>query len=543
MIPLAELVARQTLGRVRAAAGQLRRPWFLVPSVLGAGFAVYALAVVLAAVSWASPVGLHGLLGTLALWGVAGGWMAAAARPAPSFSRAELQLLAPAPLTRRQLLAYRVLRAQPGFLALAAVFGVAAGDARLPHHTAFAGVWLALNAGLLHQLGASLTLARVRQLGGPRWLTTLPAAILVGALAMIVVISAPPSPSLDASARELLSWSDAMWHVSPAQELLRPMRLLVELPLARDEAAFLQALPGALLVIAVLGLWVGLIIPDFVELATAVADDRQDEEDDGAVGRWLPSRWPVPALAPTGPFWRALAWRGLVGLARRVQPGAVASVLAVNAAVALAWSISQGLQPDQNLSQSVSGLAVALVVLGPSLMALDLRQDLGRLDVLRAWPVPGASLVRGGLIAPIGLTSALHVILIAGATSASDGDPLQRAAAFAGGIIALPGATALAFAIANLLALWFPGLERRGDGARGIEAVGRLIVGTTLRNAVLWIALLPAWAGLAVGLAAGGALGLDQASFFPAGAMFGLIAGAEAEIVVRMAGRRLDRRQ
>jgi hypothetical protein len=70
-----------------------------------------------------------------------------------------------------------------------------------------------------------------------------------------------------------------------------------------------------------------------------------------------------------------------------------------------------------------------------------------------------------------------------------------------------------------------------------------LIVGTTLRNAVLWIALLPAWAGLAVGLAAGGALGLDQASFFPAGAMFGLIAGAEAEIVVRMAGRRLDRRQ
>ena len=44
--------------------------------------------------------------------------------------------------------------------------------------------------------------------------------------------------------------------------------------------------------------------------------------------------------------------------------------------------------------------AAIAVLLGPQMLRNDLRQDLARLPLLKTWPVSGAALIRGEVLAP-----------------------------------------------------------------------------------------------------------------------------------------------
>jgi hypothetical protein len=148
---------------------------------------------------------------------------------------------------------------------------------------------------------------------------------------------------------------------------------------------------------------------------------------------------------------------------------------------------------------------------GPYLARNDLRADLTKLTILKSWPVRGSALVRGEILAPAALLSAIAWISIAGALALSSprtfgGDPdvLVRLTWAAAAALATPGLIFAQLIVHNGMALIFPAWVRLGPRqSRGIDTMGQMILLTLAMTILVAIALIPA---LIVGALVGGSL-------------------------------------
>src|SRR6185312_8073423 len=55
-----------------------------------------------------------------------------------------------------------------------------------------------------------------------------------------------------------------------------------------------------------------------------------------------------------------------------------------------------------------------VIFLGPQIARNDLRQDLGHIALLKTWPIPSGALIRGELLAPLTVLSAVAWLFILG---------------------------------------------------------------------------------------------------------------------------------
>src|SRR5207249_4440099 len=126
------------------------------------------------------------------------------------------------------------------------------------------------------------------------------------------------------------------------------------------------------------------------------------------------------------------------------------------------------------------------------ILRLDLRQDLEHLELMKTWPVPPGALVRGEIVWPAALLTAITwaMILIGLVLS---GVAFSRAGAawrFSLGIAALMLAPALIFAqyaIHNAATVLFPAWVPLGrQRSRGVEAMGQRL----LLLAATWLSLI-----------------------------------------------------
>jgi hypothetical protein len=132
------------------------------------------------------------------------------------------------------------------------------------------------------------------------------------------------------------------------------------------------------------------------------------------------------------------------------------------------------------------------VLLAPQAVRIDMRQDLQHLELMKTWPVRAADVVRGELLWPGALITAVAWTLIAFATILSGalfarlGTPLRVSLGLAAATLA-PGLAFAQLAIHNGMALLFPAWVALGSQrARGFDAMGQRIV--TLAGS--WLALL-----------------------------------------------------
>ncbi len=147
------------------AARQLRRsrnPRYALALAIGAAYFYY--------IFWRNPRQVHGeilpllndaghlvaVAGLLA--GAVGMWLFGGDSTALAFTQAEASILFPAPVSRRQLVLYKIVRGQLPLLfnTLIWVLLLDAGRSDLPAWARFAGVWLLFATIFLHRLGASL---------------------------------------------------------------------------------------------------------------------------------------------------------------------------------------------------------------------------------------------------------------------------------------------------------------------------------------------------------------------------------------------------
>ena len=485
--------------------------------------------------------------GALALWGLAVVvWLWPFASKTWTFTGAEVQFFFTAPVTRRALLNYKLLRPQLGLLfgvGVASLFSGAASARGAGRWSFVLGGWLLFAVIVLHALGANLTKASFRAPASKiPWLAWASAAVMVlmsGAVLeslaapALLLLSRPPGEALRAVLEASRSGIAAL--------ALWPFTAVVAPVLAAGPAAFARAIVPALGVAAVSYWWV-LASDAQLERSSAAAELTQVKERRGLpkpVVRAAPF-----ALAPTGRLETLVFWKNTIQLGRYASVTVLVRVLMPVLILAFIVGLNR---KAGSIVPLVLMLAFFATLIGPYMVRNDLRMDLPRLPVLKTWPITGRELLVGEILAPwVVLSVAVWFLLalafaLSRAWDAGPGDPLGRAAVAAAGAILAPMLIAGQLIVQNAAVVLFPGWVATGGArARGVEAMGQNILMFAATLLSLAIGVMPP-------LAVAGALGwlfyllIGWPGVLPAAVVFAGILLGEATLVLTWLGRLLER--
>ncbi|HEY6107806.1 MAG TPA: putative ABC exporter domain-containing protein [Gemmatimonadales bacterium] len=484
-------------------------------------------------------------------------WIFGSAETPFTFQLAETDFLFPAPLTRRQVIQFRLLRTQVPLLISAAfsvlIFSRARFGAQVPLR--IVGLWLVYLTLQLHAAGAALvrgSLSLQGVTGLRRRVVTLGAiAALLGGLWLGVRASLPGvlaawSEDSGAGAAELVR----ALHHGVLGVVLWPLFALKGPLLAATPLQFVQRLPAALLVAAAHYVWVVRSTLSFEEAAVEHAGKVARRLEARRRGRDVPVGGPRGApralvpLAASGPPAAAIVWKNATGAMREFRLRTLVLLLVLIVAMGSVLG-GRGRGGPANL---IAVLALALsgvaLVFGPLALRYDLRRDLELLDVLKTYPVRGFELVAAEVLGPVLLLSAVTAFGVCLAFVASLASHSQlpslgdRVALLIGALALIPAVLMVLLLVQNAAALLFPAWTAIGpERATGFEATGQRILSFVGTAFALLVAVLPA--ALVGGVAAIGAraLGVGPAWTAAVWAVVGAAAlGAESYLGIRLLG-------
>ncbi len=550
--PLGYLAARSTRNRLVRQLRRLRTPRYALALLMGLAYLWYIGIRQRPASQQAdvSPetVELLAAAGVTAvlLWT----WVFGADRRALAFSRAEVTWLFPAPVTRRQLIQYKLLRGQFVILfnVLLWTFLLSGGWAGTGPWKRAAAIWILLTTLALHRLGVALFRGSLLEHGRAAIRARAVTLTLVGIAAIAVLVEiAQAAPVLSGAwglgLKELLAAAgDIAIRPVPAA-LLLPGRLLVRPMTAQSWAEWGRAILPAAAILVAHYVWVVRSDAAFEESAAAAALARERAGRHSGRAPRFTAR-PIPRLAPVGWPAGALLWKNLASVMRT---GRSRGTVLGFAAVALAVVLLSAGEGSATLLEIVGWLAAMwagfLLVLGPQWVRNDLRTDLSRLALLRSYPLRGRTVVGAESAGSTAVLTALQLGLAGIAYLAFWGGEVEdpslelRTAVLAAALVFLPAINFLAMLIQNGAALLLPAWVRIGpDRPIGVEALGHNMLVMSGFVAILAVLLLgPAAVAGAV------FVGLEPVSGWWAAAPAALgalaVAGLEARILLSRLGR------
>jgi ABC-2 type transport system permease protein len=522
---LTYLAAKSACNRLWVAARRLRNPRQALPLVLGlvwvAGLILYqwvfARHVVRSAASslgvW-SPSGMAWFaeLGTLGLLliSTAFTWLWGSNGAALRFTNAEIQMLFPAPLTRRQLVNFRLARDAAACLVpvVVVVLLFGRGDAASQAIRVLGG-WITLTTFSLHSMGASLTRVSIAQHGVSglrRRLLTLGVAALVLVAAAVGLWRAPALSAFPFSPAGVEAWTRTLLGTAPLAWALYPIR--VSLGLAFSQESIAVTLPGALMVLAVHYLWVIRSDAAFEDAAVDAARSSVRRLHTLKQGiRLGSSRRGRLRLAAIGRPEVALLWKATIRITRFVSIQTLAFVISLGIAgiTAVVTTFLLGNRDPGFLAILCVFFQAVVVLCGPMLVKDGVQPDVAHLEILRSLPLRGRQIIVGELAMPaLVLTAAQWILLVPATLVRSPIMPRQIAGRLAvGAALAIMGPVIMASALLARRALmvvvpaWMP---REGDAPISLSRSG-VGVASMLAGFLAEIATL-----LVVALGGGGVL-------------------------------------
>jgi hypothetical protein len=445
--------------------------------------------------------------------------------PALQFSEAELAFLLPAPIGRRTLLQYKLVRTLVPlaftaltFAVISFVFrGFGGSSARSPFLIRFAGWWIVMTFLHLHATAAAFTMTRLMDRGVTPWWRRL--AILVSALAVVgfsLFWMVRNSPELvltkENFAEEPLRWIQGVLATPPLHWIILPIHWVTGPRFSHDFLEFMTRLPMALVVLAAHYLWVIRTEVAFEEASLEAARKRTEiisalraGKHPLALGKQRKINSPF-RLAPTGFPPIALLWKNLIAAGSGFRPRIFVFItLSVSVSGAL---LVNGLGHDSSLPVVFFGLTLGLLgmsmLMGPQMARFDFRQDLQMVDLVKLYPLPGWQIVLGEMLAPVVVLTAIQWVLLALATVLSLGSQVSETfhtpmevwehllIAVAAGII-MPGFNLIGLVVPNALTLFFPAWIQIGkEGPAGLEVMGQRMIMTFGGMILIAVGLIPA---------------------------------------------------
>ena len=427
------------------------------------------------------------------------------------FTLAETQFLFAAPMTRRQVLLFKIFRSQMALIisALVTLFLFRRGAWSTVTLLHAVGLWLGyavlnLNGagmGLLRLSLAQHGVAGVRRRVG----TLVTIAVVVGALWWVGREKIPLlTAAFDAGwCPGFTALSDVL-HTGAGAVVSWPLRAVVDPFLAGTPGELLRALPAGLLMLGVHVWWVVGSSIAFEEAATdqaqrtakriaALRAGRGWTEPRAAGSRPLTSA----ALDPVGSAAGAIVWKNRLGIKREFT---VRSLVIVGVATAAGVLSLRGprLSTADLLGAFLMFGAGMVTLLGPLALRFDLRRDLEMLEVLKTYPVRGRTVVLGELGGLLLVLSLVAGGLAAGAFLLTVGNqslpPLgDRLAILVSVLAGIPAVIAVFLLVQNASVLVFPAWITVGpQRAVGLEATGQRLILTIGSLIALLVALVPA---------------------------------------------------
>ena len=503
MTPLLFLMWRSLHGRVTRWLRLMKQPKYLVGTLAGvAWMAMFALRPMLRAnptaelgeqianiVEWLPALetaAALALLVALSLW-----WLWPFGKASLELNETELHLLLPAPVRRRHLIQYAVLRSQWGVLFGCFMISLfSSGGVPGLFVWRFVTVWMFLTLWHLHGRGRGLWLARLQELPPAlawRRRATVMALVacvwvlLVSGIASVVTPLSGLSTDGAATLQGALSLERLRADAPLFALLLTPTRWLVG-PIFGGlvpNAPLVGRLASAawpLLLVIVHNEWVVRSQTRFEE-ATLERSRRQAAKGDAAarfrkVRRRRRQQAPF-TLGPVGRPETAIVWKNLM-LAHRTHLG-----FAIAAVVVASTGLPEWLIAIMTVAGTV-GLGVTPLMAGHQ-WRNDLRTDLLRIDVIRTWPIDGwrlftSQVVPPAMVATLYAAGAGGLLLIAGIAATTPG---------ASGTVLLPPDLAASLGVSQLTLLLL-GLATLLPLVAAVAALS-----ATLQNllALLW----PSW--------------------------------------------------
>jgi ABC-2 type transport system permease protein len=447
------------------------------------------------------------------------GWVFGRDRAAINFTEAETAFLFPAPLSRRGLLHYKLLRSQMGILfgvlILSFVFrrGAVLGGSSLMHAV---GWWLILSTLNLHFIATSFVRERLFKLGLTRWRRFLllgGGLLLLGGTWWLVVRQSEAAQTLAVGEQigDYVAWSGRLLQLPPLGWLLVPFGWLVRPYLAPTWTGFLLATGPALLLLAAHYFWVMRSAVGFeeasIELAARNAQmiaairkgglnisrakkkKRSAPFPLGAHG-WIPVAFLWKSLITLGPFYRLRTWL-------------------ISAAAIVGVTTWLGRVPEYEPYLKAIGalslmLGAYLLLFGPIFMRRNIVVILDQLEMTKSYPLPGWQIIAGELLTPSVVVTFIEWLFLLAAVMASGtihghsamaGLLAGGAGAATGIALLVPPLIALMMSIPLAMMLYFPAWAKPGTTqSGGIENVGQGIIAMIGFILVLAVTLLPATA-------------------------------------------------
>ena len=507
------LLVTSSRNRTRARFKRLKQPRYAAAFVLGA---LYIWTFLLRPQNGpTSSTSAAALLGTTAemlaavgiLVLVASAWLSTGARQALAYTPAEINFLFTGPLTRRQLLVYKLLRAQlvVAFNALLWVFILRRGGSSLYAPLRAVAVWIFFTTLLLHRLGAALTRVSWQEHGKAGLVRQrLTLAVLLAAavaLAWSLFRDVPRALSSDSitvigAVIESLTSPPASWVMAPVHWVLRPT-------FAASTGAWFRTVLPALAMLALHLTWVLRADVAFEEAAVLASSERaerikrmRDRTGTRAVVKPKRGARTIP-LAPTGAAAVAIVWKNTLGLIRATRPAGVIAVLFTAVPMALAVSRFEGGGMTRFIAVMSATAAAALALLGPRVIRNDLRLDMLHLESLKTLPLSGRRIVAAEVASSALALTAIQIGLLALSFVLLLGDPVvplglaARAGLVAAAVPALLLFNGAALAVQNGTAVLFPAWTRLGPVTSGIEVLGQGLLAILGSAIVLLFVMLP----------------------------------------------------
>ena len=415
-------------------------------------------------------------------------WAWPGSRRGITFTQSEVQFLFTAPVTRRQLVHYKLLRSQFSLLFGSVIATLFLRPASLTSSWMVAvGIWLMLTTQSLYANGVALRRLSLSENGRSGWIGAgVPLAVLVIAVGIFAwTVERDWTTLTGLFGMAVVDECQRLALTTPAWIVLWPFRTLVQLPLSQSPSEFLRILPRVLGLIVIMYLWAVRGDASFEEASAAQAEKRASMGVGRGRRQVVQKANPTPfALGLEGRPEFAILWKNLILVGRYVSLKTLIRLLPLIVVIPLMIHNSR----SAGVSTLIAGGAVILlgytILLGPQLARNDLRQDLPNLQVLKTWPVSGTVLMRGEILAPwVLLTTLTWLFLLTAAAAAGSVRDLgtfsivERVSYTASAMLVAPGILLAQLVVQNGIAVMFPAwIPTSTTRSRGIDAMGQRLL-------------------------------------------------------------------
>jgi ABC-2 type transport system permease protein len=489
-------------------------------------------------------------------------WLFGGDRMALAFSQAEVSFLFPAPLSRRQLVSYKLVGAQLGILVSTLIwsFFLRRGG-EVPALMRGLGLYVLFTSLNLHRLVAAMvrsSLSEHRVHGARRHRMSI--VIFTAILAVVVIGVAMhfraimDAPTITGRIRAV---GDA-FATAPASFVLWPYAAVLAPVFAKTTPAWMAAFPAAVAVVLAHALWVMRTDAAFEEAALLASAERVEVIKRIREGRGWYRRKPVATaaavpirLAARGHPAIAIIWKNAICLRRtfRVQDMLPLMLVAIPAAM-MPVMMSEGESAVATAIAAASAMmAMMLLLFGARILRNDLRQDMQHLVALKTLPLRGHAIVAAEVLSAAVPIAALQVVLltISGVALLFVPEANDHTGAIAlAWLVMIP--TLLAFntamvTIQNAAPVLFPSWTRLGTAVNpGIETMGQNLVATGLVLVlVLLMLLVPAGVGAALGFLLNQFWGLEATAVVIPVLVGSALLAVEAYLAILVFGRAFEK--